>query len=86
MPNEQTLNDKASMEIRAEMARQRKTGKQLAEVLGCSQQSASRRLNGETTFSIGEFISAALWLGFSPSALLDQATSAAPAQELKAAS
>lgn len=49
-------------EIRAEMARQRKTGRELAAHLHCSQQSASRRVNGETAIDLDELASIAEWL------------------------
>lgn len=49
-------------EVRAEMARQRKTGVELASHLQISQQSASRRLTGETDFDLDEVASIAEWL------------------------
>ena len=45
------------------MARQKRTGVQLAEVLHCSQQSASRRLNGGQGFDLDELPLIADWLG-----------------------
>lgn len=44
------------------MARQRKTGKELASLLNCSQQSASRRMNGGTCFDLDEIALIADWL------------------------
>lgn len=57
-------------EVRAEMARQRKTGMDLAELLGCSQSSAARRMSGETPLSLNEVYAVARWLGVSVSALV----------------
>jgi transcriptional regulator with XRE-family HTH domain len=53
----------AAAEVRAEMARQRKTGVGLAEALGLSQQTVSRRLTGQITFSLDELDRVAVWLG-----------------------
>lgn len=45
------------------MARQRKTGTQLASLLECSQQSASRRMNGEVDMTLDELSVITNWLG-----------------------
>lgn len=50
-------------EIRAEMARQKKTQVQLAEALGITPITASRRLNGTTSFDAVEIFQVAQWLG-----------------------
>lgn len=50
-------------EVRAEMARQRKTGVDLAPVLHLTQQSVSRRLTAETDISLDELVVIADWLG-----------------------
>lgn len=47
------------------MARQRKTGVDLAGVLNLTQQSVSRRLNAETDISLDELAQIADWLGVS---------------------
>lgn len=44
------------------MARQRKTGSQLAEQLKCSQQTASRRMNGHTDIDLDSLEIIAAWL------------------------
>ena len=64
-------------EIRAEMARQRRTGRDLASVLQISQQSASRRMNGETDMSLDEIATVSDWLGLSPTALFERASAQA---------
>lgn len=45
------------------MARQKRTGVELAAVLQCSQQSASRRLNGGQGIDLDELPIIAKWLG-----------------------
>ena len=45
------------------MARQKRTGVELAAVLSCSQQSASRRLNGGQGLDLDELPLIAEWLG-----------------------
>ena len=45
------------------MARQKRTGVELASVLNCSQQSASRRLNGGHGLDLDELPVIAEWLG-----------------------
>lgn len=45
------------------MARQRRTSKELAEVLHCSQSSASRRMTGETVLDLDEIDAIVKWLG-----------------------
>ena len=44
------------------MAKQFKTGRELAELLNISQQSASRRINGQTPIGIHEVGTIAAWL------------------------
>lgn len=53
-------------EIRAEMARQRKSPTDLAAVLGLTPRTARDRLENKTTFSITEFGRVAAWLGKDP--------------------
>lgn len=45
------------------MARERRTTVALAKVLRTSQQSASRRVNGDTPLTLDELALAAAWLG-----------------------
>jgi len=65
-------------EIRAEMARQRRTQAQLAEHLNITQASLSRRFNGVVPITYEEVASVEEWLGLSAGALDARATSAAP--------
>jgi len=53
------------------MARQRKTSIELAEVWGCSQSSASRRMTGEVGMTLDDIALVADWLGVSLEAFLD---------------
>lgn len=59
------LVDRAGIaaEIRAEMARQQKTQRDLGEVLGIDQGSASLRLSGRRSFRAEELAAIAEWLG-----------------------
>ena len=57
-----SFREGVAAELRAEMARQRKSGVELASVLNLSQQSVSRRLNGDTDISLDEIAVIADWL------------------------
>lgn len=70
MSSPQSIRHVVAAEVRAEMGRQRKTGVELAAVLGISQQSASRRLRGETGLDLDEVAVVAEWLGVAPHDLL----------------
>jgi len=50
-------------EVRAEMARQMKGQRELAELLGVDQGSTSLRLQGERSFRAEELVRVAEWLG-----------------------
>jgi transcriptional regulator with XRE-family HTH domain len=52
----------AANQVRSHMAWQKKTGIELGQVLGVSQQSASRRVSGEQAFSIDELFVVSEWL------------------------
>lgn len=62
-------------EVRAELARQRKTAADLARVLGLSAHTTGRRLNGDAPFDVTELAVTAGWLGLSVSALVARAES-----------
>lgn len=57
------LRDTVAAEMRAEMARQRRSATELAAFLSCSVSSATRRLNGEVSMSLDEIALIATWLG-----------------------
>lgn len=65
--------------VRAEMARRRRTQRQLAEVLGISQTQVSRRLLGEISFNVDELALVATFLGMTVADLVggERAASAA---------
>ena len=67
-------------EVRAELARQRKTAAELAAVLGISQHTVGKRLNGSSAFNIIELFRASSWLGLS----LEELARRAEAAEKKA--
>lgn len=58
--------------IRAEMARRRLSQTELAGVLGISQTAVSRRLSGDTRFSVDELLKVAGWLGVPAASLLPE--------------
>jgi len=58
-----TYREAVAAELRAEMARQRKTVNDLASLLQISQSAASRRFNGEMDVSLDEISVVAEWLG-----------------------
>lgn len=60
--NVQLASQRIAGEVRAELARQKRTARELAVVLGISEHTAGRRLNGETPFNMVELASACLWL------------------------
>lgn len=63
------LADFVATEIRAEMARKKRTGVELARHLGMAQPTISKRLNGETPFDLLELGKVASWLGVPVSSL-----------------
>jgi len=72
-----TKPQRVSDNIRAEMARRRLSQIELGRILGRSQAAISRRLAGETEFTVKELRAAAAWLGVSPASLLGDLTDAA---------
>lgn len=56
-------------EVRAELARQRRTQADLAEALGLSAATVSKRLDGSSPFDLVELAAAANWLGVRVDAL-----------------
>lgn len=61
-------------EVRAELARQRRTAAELALAIGTTQQTIGRRLNGSTSFNAVEMVLAARFLGVALSVLWERAT------------
>ncbi|MDQ1215707.1 helix-turn-helix domain-containing protein [Microbacterium arborescens] len=65
--------ERLAAEVRAEMARQRRTAGQLAQVLSLTQATVGRRLNGLVPFNITELAATAEWLGLSATELVERA-------------
>lgn len=66
-------------EVRAELARQRKTQGQLAGVLGMSPQAVSRRMCGAQAFDVNELQAVADFLGVAAVRLFELSTERASA-------
>jgi len=64
-------------EVRAEMARQRRTQRDLAEHLGVDESTVNRWMTGRSDWPLGAALDTSAWLGVAPSALLARAESAA---------
>ncbi|RKE60431.1 BetR domain-containing protein [Microbacterium sp. AG238] len=60
-------------EVRAEMARQKRTAGEMAGALGITPHTAGRRLNGATPFNVVELGNVAHWLGMTPDVLVQRA-------------
>ncbi|WP_136056301.1 helix-turn-helix transcriptional regulator [Microbacterium sp. K24] len=65
-------------EVRAELARQRRTFAELALALGTTPQTVGRRLNGDTPFNAIEMALAARFLGIGLPVLWERATAPQP--------
>lgn len=65
----------AAASLRAEMARQRKTVRELAGVLHVSRSSAQRRHTGEVALNLDEVALICTWLGIAPGDLLSATNS-----------
>lgn len=65
-----TPGEQVAASIRAELARQRKSGSALARHLGVPQSSVSRRLLGHVPFDVDQIAATAEFLGVPMSALL----------------
>jgi len=64
------LPDRVAVNVRAEMAAQRRSAVQLASLLAIGHRAALRRVNGEMPFSLGELDKVAAWLDVSVSSLM----------------
>lgn len=66
-------SDAVAGEVRAEMARKRRTAADLAVVLGISQHTAGQRLNGRSSFTFVELALTCAWLEISIGTLVARA-------------
>lgn len=71
-----STRERVAAEVRAEMARQRRTQTELAEHLDMSQQAVSRRMTGELAWDVDEITDIADWLGVPLAALMAEAGAA----------
>lgn len=62
-----------STEVRAHLARNRKTQRDLSEVLGISQPQISARMNGDIAWDVNELAAIADWFGVPVTALIGEA-------------
>lgn len=74
---ERAAAEKVAREVRAELARQKRTAAQLAAVIGVTAHTAGRRLSGATPFNVVELGAIAEWLGVEPYRLLGEDAPAA---------
>lgn len=65
-----SLAERAASEIRAEMARQRRTTREFALAMGISAVTASRILNGRRLLDLDELSTIAAWLSIDVNTLL----------------
>ena len=66
-------------EVRAEMARQRRTQGELAAALRITAPTAARRLDGSVPFDVRELMTVAVWLGVPVTQLLGHSPEAVSA-------
>ncbi|MBQ9916892.1 MAG: hypothetical protein IJO71_06795 [Microbacterium sp.] len=66
-------------EVRAEMARQKRTAGEMAKVIGTTPHTAGRRLSGAVPFNIAELDAVAKWLGVDLASLMREPRSRAMA-------
>jgi hypothetical protein len=62
--------ERVASEVRAEMARQRKTATELADVIGVTQHTAGRRLSGAVPFTLVDLVLIGEWLDIDPRHLM----------------
>jgi transcriptional regulator with XRE-family HTH domain len=74
---EQSASQLTAAVVRAELARRKIRGADLAAVLGLSRTTMWRRLNGEHPFDINELVAVAAHIGVPVSDLLPQQSTAA---------
>ena len=68
--NDHDLNEKIAEEVRAWMARRRRSQSDLARHLGVARSAISVRMNGARDFSLAELVEIASWLEITPADLI----------------
>lgn len=71
------VSDALADEVRAEMARRRRTANELASVLDITPHTAGKKLNGSSSFTWVELAKTASWLGMAASSLVQRAEQSA---------
>lgn len=66
----ETAAQRLAGEVRAEMARQKRTAGEMARAVGITAHTAGRRLSGAVPFNITELDAVARWLGIDVAALM----------------
>ena len=69
----ETFSEQVAANIRAELARQKKTQAQLADVWGINAASVSKRMSGAVPVDVDEVHKAAVWLGVPVARLIEDA-------------
>lgn len=59
----ESFSDRVAAEVRAEMARQKRTARDMAVALEMGARAAERRVNGDIEFGLNELQQVADWLG-----------------------
>jgi transcriptional regulator with XRE-family HTH domain len=68
----ETAAQRLAGEVRAEMARQKRTAGEMAQALGITAHTAGRRLSGAVPFNVTELDAVARWLGVELEQLLQK--------------
>ena len=72
-------SQRLAAEVRAELARQKRTATEAAATIGVTPATMGRRLSGETPFNVIEIASICRWLGVEPAVLMKRAEANAEA-------
>lgn len=72
MTSQQSLSERFSAQVRAHLAYHRQGQAPLAESIGVSRSTLSRRLNGEADWPLDDAVAAAEFFGYSLPSFLDR--------------
>ncbi|MCC4906927.1 helix-turn-helix transcriptional regulator [Microbacterium sp. cx-59] len=75
----QLASQRLAGEMRAELARQKRTASDLAAALGITPHTVGRRLNGDVPFNMIELATACRWLGIDLTEFVGRASTGAKA-------
>lgn len=65
-----SITERVAAEVRAELARRKLSRRDLESILGLSQPSVARRVNGDTPFNLAELEQICEWLSINPGDLV----------------